>query len=373
MTPTRPARALSLTMGTKLLTPFLPLLVLAAPPAAAQQGGASGSATSQIKIGRTVELNKDGSVKQVIPAKVEGGQKVEAPQQPQDPQKPAAIDRIDELRSQLERAKAELDATRRMAEAGGFPARARPFLVGRGMEARTLDLGVEAIPKPEPTAGGGNTPRPNTNPIAAPAGGARVATDDDAMPAGAIATVNGQAITEKEFETVLDYFKSRPGNTPEEQTRKDAMRALIVQKAALARFSEKAGPARQKIEDLEKLLAAGADFADIAKKHSQCPSSSQGGDLGFFRRGMMDPMFEMAAFQTKVGERSAVVQSGFGYHLINVASHEEKEGVDQVRASHILVMFDEDQQAVRQVMMEAMQGRVDLVFASDNWLASSPF
>jgi hypothetical protein len=354
-------------MGTKLLTPFLPILVLAAAPVTAQQ---SGTATSQIKIGRTVELNKDGSVKQVIPAKVEGGQKVEAPQ---DPQKPAAIDRIDELRSQLERAKAELEATRRMAESGGFPARARPFLVGRGLEARTLDLGVEAIPKPEPTAGGGNTPRPNTTPIAAPAGGARVATDDDAMPAGAIATVNGQAITEKEFEKVLDYFKSRPGNTPEEQSRKDAMRALIVQKAALARFGEEAGPARTKIGDLEKLLAAGADFADIAKKHSQCPSSSQGGDLGFFRRGMMDPMFEMAAFQTKVGERSAVVQSGFGYHLINVASREEKEGVEQVRASHILVMFDQDQQAVRQVMMEAMQGRVDLVFASDSWLASSPF
>ncbi|MGA0058814.1 MAG: hypothetical protein ACO3RU_04430, partial [Planctomycetota bacterium] len=78
-------------MGTKLLTPFLPILVLAAAPVTAQQ---SGTATSQIKIGRTVELNKDGSVKQVIPAKVEGGQKVEAPQ---DPQKPAVIDRIDEL------------------------------------------------------------------------------------------------------------------------------------------------------------------------------------------------------------------------------------------------------------------------------------
>lgn len=358
-------------MGTKLLTPFLPLLVLAAAPATAQQGqpGSGG-----LKVGRTIELNKDGSVKGVIPAKTDGGAKAETPQEPvkQDPAKPVAIDRVDELRSQLERAKAELAAARGMAEAGGFPMRARPFLSGRGMTARTLDLGVEAIPKPEARTAGNANPG-SMVPAPAKAGGARVATADDAMPEGAIATVNGQAITEKEFQQVFDYFASRPGDTPEAQNKKDAMRALVVQKAALARFGEEAGPARQKIGEIEKLLAGGADFGEVAKKHSQCPSSSQGGDLGFFRRGMMDPMFEMAAFQTKVGARSAVVQSGFGYHLIQVASHEDKDGAEQVRASHILVMFDDDQQAVRQVMMEAMQGRVELVFASDDWLASSPF
>jgi hypothetical protein len=367
MTPTEPARAHSLTMGTKLLYPFLSFAVLAAAPLAAQQGE---SANSKIKIGRTIQLNKDGSVAGVVAPKSEEGAKAEPKQ---DPTKSGPIDRIDELRAQLERAKAELDAARRMAESGGFPSRARPFLSGRSLQSRTLDLGVEAIPKPEPTADASNTPRPNANPGLAKVGGARVATDDDAMPEGAIATVNGQPITEAEFKMVFDYFASRPGDVKEEQNRKDAMRALVVQKAALARFSNEAGPARKKIEELEKLLASGESFADVAKKHSQCPSSAQGGDLGFFRRGMMDPMFEMAAFQTKDGERSTIVQSGFGYHLINVASHEEREGVDHVRASHILVMFDDDQQAVRQVMMEAMQGRVDLVFASDNWLASSPF
>jgi peptidyl-prolyl cis-trans isomerase D len=84
---------------------------------------------------------------------------------------------------------------------------------------------------------------------------------------------------------------------------------------------------RQQKRDLaEKLLAQareGADFAELARKHSQDPGSApKGGDLGFFRRGTMVPSFEAAAFALPAGQISDVVESPFGYHLIRVEAVE---------------------------------------------------
>ncbi|HSG75978.1 MAG TPA: SurA N-terminal domain-containing protein [Burkholderiales bacterium] len=60
-------------------------------------------------------------------------------------------------------------------------------------------------------------------------------------------------------------------------------------------------------------------FAELAKKHSQDPgSAADGGDLGFFGRGMMVPAFEEAAFRLREGEISAAVKSDFGWHLIRL-------------------------------------------------------
>ncbi|MGE5573302.1 MAG: peptidyl-prolyl cis-trans isomerase [Bacteroidota bacterium] len=72
-------------------------------------------------------------------------------------------------------------------------------------------------------------------------------------------------------------------------------------------------------KDIEKQLAAGADFAELAKAKSEDPGSKdKGGDLGYFGRGAMDPAFEKAAFSLKIGETSAPVKSSFGYHIIRV-------------------------------------------------------
>ena len=69
---------------------------------------------------------------------------------------------------------------------------------------------------------------------------------------------------------------------------------------------------RQKIVDGE------ISFADAAKKYSLCPSKAQGGDLGYFGRGMMVKPFENASFDGEKGKVSDPVETQFGWHLIKV-------------------------------------------------------
>ncbi|MBU0553677.1 peptidylprolyl isomerase [Myxococcota bacterium] len=64
-------------------------------------------------------------------------------------------------------------------------------------------------------------------------------------------------------------------------------------------------------------------FSDVAKKHSEGPTRSKGGDLSFFARGRMDPKFEEVAFAMKVNEISKPIRSKFGYHVIKVTDRKE--------------------------------------------------
>ncbi len=72
-----------------------------------------------------------------------------------------------------------------------------------------------------------------------------------------------------------------------------------------------------KINDLKSKIGLGDDFGDMAREHSDCPSSGQGGDLGPFGRGAMVPEFDKAAFELDEGAISDVVETDFGYHLIH--------------------------------------------------------
>ena len=71
------------------------------------------------------------------------------------------------------------------------------------------------------------------------------------------------------------------------------------------------------INDLKAQLDGGADFADLAKANSDCPSGNDGGDLGWFGPGMMVPEFDTVSFALDVGACSDVVETAFGYHLIH--------------------------------------------------------
>jgi len=86
--------------------------------------------------------------------------------------------------------------------------------------------------------------------------------------------------------------------------------------------------ALDKIKEIrERIVSGKSDFAAEAKEHSDCPSGSEGGSLGWFGRGMMVPEFDRCAFEMKKGEVSGVVTTQFGYHIIYKA--DQKGGGQQ--------------------------------------------
>ncbi len=74
---------------------------------------------------------------------------------------------------------------------------------------------------------------------------------------------------------------------------------------------------------LKEEISAGADFADVAKQHSKCPSGGNGGELGEFGRGQMVPEFDQVVFSAPINEVQGPVQTQFGYHLLEVTSRTE--------------------------------------------------
>ncbi|MDB5047036.1 MAG: surA [Fibrobacteres bacterium] len=89
-----------------------------------------------------------------------------------------------------------------------------------------------------------------------------------------------------------------------------------------------------KADSLTKRLDKGEAFADLAKKYSDDYSGKEGGDIGYTKRGTLDPDYERAAFSLEAGDYTKVpVRSRFGYHLIKVTGKKDNE----IRTSHILV------------------------------------
>jgi peptidyl-prolyl cis-trans isomerase C len=72
--------------------------------------------------------------------------------------------------------------------------------------------------------------------------------------------------------------------------------------------------------DLKNEIESGADFAELAKTHSSCPSGREGGGLGEFSPGMMVHEFDQVVFNEEVGVVHGPVKTNFGYHLIEITS-----------------------------------------------------
>ena len=114
----------------------------------------------------------------------------------------------------------------------------------------------------------------------------------------------------------------------------------VNDEAELAAMREELASIRQEILD-------GADFAEMAREHSQGPSAANGGDLGSFGRGQMVPAFEDAAFALEEGEVSQIIETQFGYHILQVTG----ETAAQTRS------FEESQGQIEQFLTEQEQNQ----------------
>jgi peptidyl-prolyl cis-trans isomerase C len=76
-------------------------------------------------------------------------------------------------------------------------------------------------------------------------------------------------------------------------------------------------------QSLKEQIEAGADFAELAQKYSQCPSGKQGGELGSFGQGQMVPEFDKVVFGEEVGKVHGPIQTQFGFHLVEITSRTE--------------------------------------------------
>jgi hypothetical protein len=164
----------------------------------------------------------------------------------------------------------------------------------------------------------------------------------------------GVAVSGEEIEAEYQQLRSASGDTDVEaqildmygwtagQFKEKVLRPYLLQgKLSFALQEDEALTAAAMAEAGAALarVRGGEEFADVAGEVSQDPgSAAQGGDLGWFERGIMVPEFEQAAFALGEGEVSDLVKTQFGYHIIKTEEI-EKDGDDIVRvhARHILI------------------------------------
>jgi peptidyl-prolyl cis-trans isomerase SurA len=134
-------------------------------------------------------------------------------------------------------------------------------------------------------------------------------------------------ISRREVEEFYDTYKDSLGMVPEE--------VEIAHIYVTPKFDQNAkAAARAKLQQLLDSLKMGVDFGDLARRHSEDPGSAkQGGELGLVRRGQFVKEFETAVFSLKEGEVSGIVETQFGFHIIQLL---ERRG-DAVIARHILL------------------------------------
>lgn len=141
----------------------------------------------------------------------------------------------------------------------------------------------------------------------------------------------------------------------EEYRRPEEVRArhILFKLAPDAADAEKT-KARQQADAVLAQAKGGADFADLAKQHSQDSTASNGGDLGKFGRGLMAPAFETAAFALEPGQISEVVETPFGLHIIKL---EEKlpEHIEPIEAVRAAIVSTLQLQQARRAALEKVE------------------
>lgn len=142
-------------------------------------------------------------------------------------------------------------------------------------------------------------------------------------------------VTRREVEEFFATYKDSLPKVPEEV---ELYHIFILPKAS----EDAKSKARAKAQSILDSIKAGGDFAEFAKRYSEdAGSAASGGDLGFIRRGQLVKEFEEAVFGLKQEQLSNIVETSFGFHIIQLL---ERRG-ETVHARHILFKVERDQKA----------------------------
>jgi len=164
------------------------------------------------------------------------------------------------------------------------------------------------------------------------------------------------AVTEAD---IADFYKKNP----QFFMQPEAVRASHI--LLKADTPEAKAAAKTKAQDLLTQIKGGADFAALAKQHSNDGSAQAGGDLGFFPRGQMVKPFEDAAFALKAGEVSPIVESEFGYHIIKSSERRDARTVPLAEVSDRIAqaLRQQKQQQLAQEYVQSLKtkGKVEIL------------
>lgn len=136
-------------------------------------------------------------------------------------------------------------------------------------------------------------------------------------------------ISEKDVQAYYDVYRDRRFR------RREAVRFrhIFIPAAPGDASPEEKAAARKQMEEILKEARGGADFGELAKRHSKGETAAQGGDMGFVGRGQLVEALDAALFALKENEVSDIVESPVGWHLLKAVERQE-EGVmalDEVR------------------------------------------
>jgi peptidyl-prolyl cis-trans isomerase C len=125
--------------------------------------------------------------------------------------------------------------------------------------------------------------------------------------------------------------------------------------------------AKAKAQDLLEQIKDGADFVELAKAHSHCPSAPRGGDLGFFPRGETTPQFEKTAFKLEIGQISDIVETEYGYHIIKTTDHKDATVIsfEQAKDNIIKELTEKKQLDFAEKYISSLKAQAKIVYPSE--------
>lgn len=165
-------------------------------------------------------------------------------------------------------------------------------------------------------------------------------------------------VTDEEVQEFFDREKTRFGAP--EQVR---ARHILVKVEPEASDEDKAEK-KEQIEALREKLVGGEDFAAVAASDSDCPSGQQGGDLGTFDRTRMVPPFAEAAFSQTIDEIGEVIETQFGYHVIQVLEKTDavEPSLDESREQIVNVLQNQRRGEAFQTYMQELRDGSEIVY-----------